>query len=134
MIGTFGILMFECSRQRVHTFSELKVDNENRFAQHDVHLQMPILEFVGPGLTGISFAMNFNTEWGSDPTISLLILRTYVKTGMIAPLLVGNRPVALGFNLFVCTKVSEAHKFFDARGTLFGASVEVALKEYRVLL
>ena len=134
MIGTFGILLFECSRRRVHTFSDLNVLNQNRFAQHDVHLQMPILEFTGPGLTDISFKMNFNTEWGSDPTLSLLILRGYVQTGFVAPLLVGMRPITLGFNLFVCTQVSEEHKWFNSRGVLFGASVDVQLREYRVLL
>lgn len=134
MIGTFGLLMFECSRRRVHTFSDLKIKNTNRVAQHDVHLQMPILEFTGPGLTEVSFSMNFNKEWGADPFISLLVLRAYVKTAFVAPLLVGMRPVTLGFNLFICTEVSEEHKFFDAGGNLFGAAVEVQLKEYRVLL
>lgn len=134
LAGCYGVVIFEASRKRVHTFSELKVKNENRYAQHDVHLQMPILEFTGPGLTEVSFAMNFNKEWGSDPFISLSMLRLYMATGFVAPLLVGNRPVTLGWNLFVVTSVDEEHKFYDARGTLFGASVQVSLKEYRMLL
>jgi Phage P2 GpU len=134
LVGTFGVLLFEASGMRVHTFSDLAVSTENRYAQHDVHLETPILEFTGPGLTEVSFAMNFNKEWGSDPIASLLILRAYLKWGFISPLLVGMRPVTLGFNLFVCTAVSEEHKFFDARGVLFGAAVQVQLKEYRLLL
>jgi Phage P2 GpU len=126
--------MFECSRKRIHTFSDLTVQNTNRFAEHSVHLQTPILEFVGPGLTQVSFRMNFNKEWNSDPTASLLILRGYVQTGFVAPLLVGMRPITLGFNLFVCTGVGEEHKWFDGKGVLFGAGVDVQLKEYRVLL
>jgi hypothetical protein len=78
--------------------------------------------------------MNFNKQWGSDPFKSLLILREYVQTGMVAPLLVGMRPVTLGFNLFVCVGVEEEHKWFDSRGGLFGAGVDVTLREYRVLL
>jgi hypothetical protein len=78
--------------------------------------------------------MNFNTEWGSEPTASLLILRTYVKSGFVAPLLVGMRPVTLGFNMFVCIGVGEEHKWFNNKGRLFGAAVDVQLKEYRVLL
>lgn len=134
MIGTFGILMFECSRRRVHTFSDLNFNNANRFAEHAVHLEMPVLEFVGPGLTEVTFRMNFNKQWGSDPFQSLLILRTYVKTGFVAPLLIGMRPAILPFNLFVCTQVGEEHKWFDSHGTLFGAAVDVQLREYRVLL
>jgi hypothetical protein len=134
LVGTFGVLVFEASGRRVHTFSDLKVATENRFAQHDVHLEMPILEFVGPGLAQVTFNMNFNKQWGSDPIVSLLILRAYLKWGFISPLLVGMRPVTIGFNLFVCTAVAEEHKFFDSNGALFGAAVEVTLKEYRLLL
>lgn len=134
MLGAFGALWFQASRRRVHTFFDLTVSTENRFAQHDVHLEMPILEFCGPGLTEVSFKMNFNTEWGSDPFGSLIILRAYCKTGFVSPLIVGNRPVTLGFNLFVLTHLGEEHKFFDAHGNLFGAAVDVKLKEYRLLL
>lgn len=119
---------------RVHTFSDMTVNTENRFAQHDAHLEMPILEYVGPGLTEVNFNMNFNTQWGSEPTASLLILRAYLKWGFFSPLLVGMRPVTIGFNLFVCTKLAEEHKFFDGAGQLFGAAVQVQLREYRLLL
>jgi phage protein U len=134
LVGTFGALVFETSGMRVHTFSDLAVSTENRFAEHAVHLETPVLEYVGPGLAEVSFSMNFSKQWGSDPTISLLILRAYLKFGFISPLLVGMRPVALGFNMFVCTRVSEDHKFFDAAGALFGAAVDVSLREYRLLL
>ena len=119
---------------RVHTFSDLHVSTQNRFAQHDVHLETPILEYIGPGLSGVSFNMNFNSQWGSEPTASLTVLRTYLKSGFIAPLLVGMRPVTLGFNLFVCTQMDEEHKYFDAAGALFGAAVDVHLMEYRLLI
>jgi len=134
LVGTFGVLVFETSGMRVHTFSDLSVTTENRFAEHAVHLETPVLEYVGPGLSEVNFHMNFNKQWGSDPTLSLLILRAYLKFGFISPLLVGMRPITLGFNLFVCTRVAEEHKFFDAAGALFGAAVEVSLREYRLLL
>lgn len=134
LVGTFGVLVFETSGRRVHTFSDLHVSTENRFAEHAVHLETPVLEYVGPGLAEVSFNMNFSKQWGADPIISLLILRAYLKFGFISPLLVGMRPVTLGFNLFVCTRVSEEHKFFDARGALFAAAVDVQLREYRLLL
>ena len=54
--------------------------------------------------------------------------------GIHLSLLVGMRPITLGFNLFVCTRVGEQHKFFDSAGSLFGAAVDVTLKEYRLLL
>lgn len=134
LVGTFGALIFEASGMRVHTFSDLTVTTQNRFAQHDVHLEVPILEYIGPGLSDVNFRMNFNKQWGSDPIESLLILRSYLKFGFISPLIVGMRPVTLGMNMFVCTQVTEEHKFFDANGILFGAAVDVQLKEYRMLL
>jgi Phage P2 GpU len=134
LVGTFGALVFETSGMRVHTFSDLSVSTENRFAEHQVHLETPVLEYVGPGLTAVSFSMNFNKIWGSDPIKSLLVLRAYLKFGFVSPLLVGMRPVTLGFNMFVCTRVSEDHKWFDAAGKLFGAGVDVELREYRMVL
>ena len=134
LVGTFGALVFETSGLRVHTFSDMSLSTENRFAQHDVHLETPVLEYIGPGLTQVTFSMNFNRQWGSDPIKSLVILRAYLKGGFISPLLVGMRPVTLSFNMFVCTAVTEDHKYFDARGALFGAAVDVSLREYRLLL
>jgi Phage P2 GpU len=134
LVGTFGALVFEASGARVHTFSDLRINTQNRFAQHDVHLEVPILEYVGSGLSEVSFAMNFNKQWGSDPTASLIVLRGYLKLGFPSPLLVGMRPVTLGTNMFVVTQLAEEHKFFDGAGVLFGAAVDVQLKEYRLLL
>jgi len=133
IVGTFGVLLFQASGMRIHTFSDLRVSTENRFAQHDVHLELPILEYIGPGLADVEFVMNFNRQWGSEPIESLMILRAYNKFGFISPLLVGMRPVTIGTNMFVCTRVGEEHKFFDDNGSLFGASVAVGLKEYRLL-
>jgi Phage P2 GpU len=132
-VGTFGALLFEASGQRVHTFSDFAVQTQNRFAQHDVHLEIPLLEFVGPGLAEITFKMNFSKQWGSNPGDSIAILRRYIKEGFYAPLLVGMRPVLTGANLFVCTQLGESHKWFDAAGVLFGAEVDVTLREYRLM-
>lgn len=133
LLGTYGPMIFECSRRRVHTFDDFKVDNEARYAQHDVHLEMPILEFCGPGLTEVSFSMNFNVEWNDDPFTSLVLLRYFNKNGIVAPLLIGYRPITLGFNLWVLTSISEEHKWFTREGHLMGAGCNVTLKEYRVL-
>lgn len=133
-VGTFGALIFETSGMRVHTFHGMKVSTQNRFAEHDVHLEVPVLEWVGPGLAEINFSMNLNKQWGSDPEESMLLLRSYLRLGFVSPLLVGMRPVTLGLNMFVCTRVNEEHKFFDAGGKLFCAEMDVQLKEYRLLL
>lgn len=134
IVGCFGSLIFECSRRRVHTFDELKVSNSARYAEHDVHLQLPILEFTGPGLHEVNFSMNFNKQWNADPFASLIVLRAYSRLGFVAPLLVGFRPITLGFNLWVVTQVSEEHRWFTRQGMLQGASVQVSLKEYNMLL
>jgi hypothetical protein len=134
VLGCFGQLVFECSRRRVHTFSDLHVDDSPRWAQQDVHLQIPILEFTGPGLTAVSFKMNFNQQWNADPFASIAILRMYSKNGIVAPLLVGNRPIVAGFNLWAIDSLGEDHKWFTRGGTLQGAGIDVSLKQYRVLL
>lgn len=98
-------------------------------------MQLPVLEFVGPGLSEVSFTMNFNTEWHTDPIAPLAILRTFARHGIVAPLIIGHRPLVIsGFNLWVLTKLEEEQKWFMRNGTLQGASVTVNLKEYRLML
>jgi len=134
LMGCYGVIVFEASRRRVNTFTDFKVDNKGRWAEHHVHLQMPILEFTGPGLSEVKFKMAFCSSWNNDPFAMLTLLRLYMLTAFVAPLLVGNRPVTLGFNLFVLTDISEEHKYYDARGNMFWAEAEVTLKEYRLLI
>lgn len=133
ILGTYAGMIFECSRRKVRTFHDFKVQNEARYATHDVHLEMPILEFTGPGLTEVSFSMNFNLEWNDDPFASLVLLRQLNKNGIVAPLLVGYRPIVLGFNLWALISVSEDHKWYTREGHLMGAGCDVTLKEYRVI-
>jgi hypothetical protein len=95
---------------------------------------LPILEFIGPGLTTVGFKMNFNQQWNADPFASLIVLRTYAKNGVVAPLLVGNRPITAGFNLWIVDNLGEDHKWFTRGGTLQGAGIDVSLKQYRILL
>ena len=135
LLGCYGPIIFECSRRKVCTFSDLKASQESRYAEHGVHNQLPILEWIGPSLSELSFQMNFNREWHVDPIAPLSLLRTFARHGMVAPLLVGHRPVVIGgMNMWVLTKLEEEQKWFMRNGTLFGASVTVNLKEYRILL
>jgi phage protein U len=136
LLGGFGALIFECSSRRIHSYEDLKVNNSGRYAEHGVHLELPILEFTGPGLCEVSFKMNFNSSWGGgrSPETSLLLLRQYVRYGSVAPLVTGGKPVGMDFNLWVCTGTGEAHKYYDGRGQMFGAEVDVTLKEYRLIL
>lgn len=134
LLGMFGSLVFECSSRRVHSYEDLKVTNSSRYAQHDAHLELPILEYTGPNLSEVSFRMNFNTSWGSPPIPSIRQMRIYARDGLVSPLITGSLPSAVGFNLWVCTQLGEEHKWVDGRGLLFGASIDVSLKEYRVLL
>jgi len=134
LVGAFGSLIFECSSRRVHSYEDLKVNTSARYHEHDVHLELPVLEYTGPGLSEVSFKMNFNTSWGSPPEPSIRLLREYVRNGFVAPLVTANKPVGAGFNLWVCVSLGEEHKYVDGRGLMFGASIDVSLKEYRVLL
>ena len=95
---------------------------------------MPILEFTGPGLIHVSFAMKLNADFNAPPWESINLLRAYAQTGAVAPLIVGGRPVTLGFNLWMMQKLGEAHEIFERDGTLRVAIIDVSLAEYRVLL
>lgn len=134
LIGAYGQLVFEVSRRRVHTFTDLEISDSPRFAEHDVHLEIPILEFTGPGLTEVNFAMNFNWAWNTNPMQSIEVVRGYSKGGIVAALLVGSKPVIRGANLWCLTGLGEHHTWHSRTGALQGATINVSLKQYRALI
>ena len=83
----------------------------------------------------VNFRMNFNTSWGSSPLGSISMMREYCRSGFVAPLITGQLPMSrYSLNLWVCTQLGEEHKWYDGRGLMFGAAIDVTLKEYRALL
>jgi phage protein U len=125
-IGTFGDVVFEASSRRVRTPDGIARKAEARLAEHAVCGRKPVLEYLGPGLTEVSFSMVFSAALGVDPTEELKTLRRLRDRGAAEDLIFGGVPQGR----FVLASLDEEHRVVDGKGRLIVAVVQVTLKEY----
>ncbi|MCE4044551.1 phage tail protein [Lysinibacillus fusiformis] len=132
IIGTFGDLVFEVSRDKVHTFDNLNRTTEARYTKHAIKHQKPIMEFDGPEVDPITFDMVLRADLGVNPIKELDKWRDYVRKGKRAVLIIGNRPFSN--NAFVITKINETYKNIDNRGNVLSIEATVDMMEYPITI
>ena len=66
-IGSFGNLVFSVSDRTVKTFDGMSWDFSADYATHDRHIKADLLEYMGPGIEGISFSMVLSAFLGVNP-------------------------------------------------------------------
>lgn len=126
MIGSFGNTAFVASSQQVRTFRGRSRSKEARFAQHDLILKKPVLEFIGPGLITESFVMRLDAGMGVNPSDEIDRLTQVLDQGEAQPMVIGGNFLGR----YVIESMRETHKVYDNRGGLILADVTLNLKEY----
>ncbi|MFY0545447.1 phage tail protein [Brevibacillus sp. H7] len=116
------------SINKVRTFKDFNRSGSARWANHDVHLQKPKPEFLGPGQEEISFSIRLDAQYGVNPEAELKRLRAMRDTGKLAMLIIGGEPVTQ--NLWFIESLDEGHKAHTGNGKLITAEVKLTLKEY----
>lgn len=128
VIGTLGKTVFTVTDKTVKTFNSLKWDSGAKYAVHDRHLKVPLLEFLGTELESISFTMYFSIFLGVNPMDEITKLLVAERNGEAMSLVIGNK--AYGRNKWVIEKLSKDLERFDNKGNLLTAKVSISLKEY----
>lgn len=128
MIGAWGELVFEVSSDRVRTFEDFSRTESGRWAKHDLYMQKPRSEFLGPDLGEISFKMTFNAFHGVNPIKELDKLIRYVRSGQVNTLVINNKRYGLG--KYKIKSVSEQMTHFDNKGAVLLGSASVTMEEY----
>ena len=95
MIGALGDMVFKVSAQNINTFRELTRSSSGRWAYHEIHMQKPKSEFLGPNLDTISFTMEFDVCLGRNPRYDMEKLMIMTRHGEAFPLVIGGD--ALGY-------------------------------------
>jgi phage protein U len=113
---------------RVMTFNDFKRSSGGKWATHEVIGKKSKLEFISPGLEEISFSITLNVSLGVAPEAELVKLRQMRDEGTACVLIVGDKPVT--DNLVVVQKVEEEHRYFDNKGNLLAAYINISLMEY----
>jgi len=127
-LGSFGKLVFIASSNKVRTFDEFQRQTTARWATHDIHQRKPKSEFLGPGLSEVSFTMSFHVLFGMNPRVELSNLMLMCDRGSVESLIIGGRP--LSTNKWYIESVDEKWDYFDGQGRLLVGNASVKLKEY----
>lgn len=128
MIGALGDILFKVSIQDVHTFQDFTRSSSGRWAHHEVHMQKPKSEFLGPDLDTITFKMQFEASLGRNPRLDMERLMKLTRNGKSFPLVIGG--VAMGYYRWTVESVEQAYKNVDNRGRVLSGEATVTLKEY----
>ncbi|MBA2943219.1 phage tail protein [Paenibacillus sp. CGMCC 1.16610] len=130
MIGALGPVVFVASAETLRTFSDFTRSSAGRWAKHDVFMQKPKTQFLGPGLDTISFTMQFNASLGINPRKELDKLVELERSGTAMALTIGGK--GLGVGLWIITTLSQTWGSIDNEGNVLTASANLSLEEYVV--
>jgi hypothetical protein len=95
-----------------------------------VHLRKPLLEWAGNDLIRIAIKIKLNSSWCGDPLPILDKWHWLHENAMAAPLVIGGKPMAPGYSLFVVTDLKEIQKNWLPNGQLIAVELDVHFEEY----
>jgi len=134
MIGAIGskdiddVILFEVSGQRALTFQNFVRNNKVRYTKHDVHLQKPLPEFIGPELDTITFQIILKAELGVNPRVEMDKLIYLERDGTTISLIIGTG--GFGYYRWTIQDLSMTWERVDNKGILTAAACNLTLQEY----
>lgn len=128
VLGALGDIIFSVSRNRINTIDDVKWETGVRYAQHDRHLKIPLLEFTGNSVDTISFSLYYSVFLGVDPMKEIVKILNAQRDGKAMRFVIGTK--AYGHYKWVITKTSKDLERYDAKGNLLVAKVNITLTEY----
>lgn len=124
--GSFGKYVFEINPERKVTYSDLNIETEANWAEHQMLNVKPRSEFLHAGKKNISLSIYFSIALGIIPEKELEGLRTMQDTGEYASLIIGSK----NKGKFYLNSISEEHKSFDNKGNPISIKAELSFKEF----
>lgn len=125
-VGSFGETTFKVSSREVRTLRDFRRNTKSRFAQHNLLMQKPALEFIGQDLTQITFKIQLVKALGVDVEYEADKLRWYCEKGGDHALIIGGEVIGR----FVVEQVSETAQIVNGHGDILVEELELSLKEY----
>lgn len=125
MIGTFGDIVFETSRDKILTFSDFVRKRSATFAEHLVVDAKPRLQFTGLGLDDISFAVRLDASLGIHPEDHLARFRDVQAAGASCHLIIGGKVLGR----FYLVSLTESRSHIDRQGQPWRVDLTLTLRE-----
>ena len=125
MLGSYGDIVFTVSNGKVLTFDGLEKDLSARFSKQEIHLNKPVLEFIGEDLAEIKLNIKLDTSLGINPKKQLDKIEASIKNGERKVLMIGTNV----FGYFAIQKISQKFNRIDNRGNLLAVDIQLNLME-----
>jgi phage protein U len=131
LIGSLGDVVFEVSSERVKTFQDLKFQYAMKYAQHDVHGGVALLELTGRAPVTCSLKIILDSALGVDPMNELVELIIIMGKGKVVDFILDGEPQGLQKGgQWVIESIGESWKVTDNKGKMISVEVDLQLKEY----
>lgn len=128
-VGNWGeTISFEVSEEKVLTFNDFSRAVNSRWNDHDIINGKPRSEYVGPGLSNISFNITLSAAEGVNPRETLEALEKAAEEGRVEYLYIGGKKV--GENKMKLESISETWDALIENGLLVKASASLSFSEY----
>jgi phage protein U len=127
-VGSFGDLIFKVSAEQVVTFENMSWETNARWAEHERHLNEPLLEWLGNQNDKMTFPMTLTVFAGTNPLAEIVKILNMKRSGEPHYLVIGSK--GYGKGRWVIQKATIDMKRFDNQGQLLEATVSVTLLAY----
>ena len=128
MLGALGDIVFVASPELLRTFQDFTRKTKPRLTKHEVHLQYPVTEYLGPDLDQITFRMRFDSQFGVEPRAEMTNLLVLCRAATPMPLQIGGLP--MGADKWIITSLGQQWTTIDGKGEVLTGEVDVTLEEY----
>ncbi len=125
--GKWGNLTFIASRDKYRTFTDMKWKTTIKFDEKEREKKTSKLTFKGIEPDEFSFTMHFSTFGGMNPLKEMNKIDKAARKGKAYRLIIGGKKY--GKSKLVITGISRELQFFDKKGNLWIAEVQINMKE-----
>lgn len=125
MIGYLGDIVFTAGNDRILTFSDLQVNRAGRFATHEIIGSKPVIEYLGPEASTISYNIILDSSLGVDVQAEIDRLNDAMVAGKPLPLVEGEKY----HGDFVINALTETHSAMARDGKLIRAELALNMTE-----
>lgn len=127
-VGSLGKIIFQVSEETIQTLRSAKWTKSADYSTHKRHGGTTLNEFICSGADGFSFALRLSAFLGVDVGDQMDLIHKYIANGIELRLIIGKK--SYGRYKWVITKVSVTMEYYDKRGNLTQADLQITLSEY----
>jgi phage protein U len=132
--GIFGSFLFGKSFGSFQSFYEVDRSEATRWEDHDVLLQKPRSEYIGPDLIEVSIKLHLNAEWSGRLSPIIAHLKGMQRAAIAACLLLGGQAQGPGASFFVLREMHEAYSMWLPDGSPVICDLDLSFVEYSATL